>query len=219
MSGVGYKEKRMLSCPDVISSNGTWNLGAEYYLAICKRTSFFHHKMRHVGVCQPKNRSWEDWWRTRVVQIKGIHALIIASIWAPPIGYSSQSFFQFRRPFAHKFPTYSVLHKSSPLCCVFAILQCMVFQEICLHQLICQVATNLYSSILHFLHFSIFWSGSSGWHHTSAYSGNGNINLSDWSVSLCTKALFDEQKAHYKNKRTYDKGLPIRWASCVVAAL
>lgn len=51
MSGVGYKEKRMLSCPDLISSNGTWNLGAEYYLAICKRTSFFHHKMRHVGVC------------------------------------------------------------------------------------------------------------------------------------------------------------------------
>lgn len=41
MRGVGCKEKRMLSCLDVISSNGTWNLGAKYYLAICKRTRFF----------------------------------------------------------------------------------------------------------------------------------------------------------------------------------
>ena len=41
MSRLGCKEKRMLSCPDVISSNGTWNLGVKYCLAVWYRTSFF----------------------------------------------------------------------------------------------------------------------------------------------------------------------------------
>lgn len=40
MSGVGYMEKRMLSCPDVISSNGTWNLRVKYCLAVCTIQAF-----------------------------------------------------------------------------------------------------------------------------------------------------------------------------------
>lgn len=42
--------------------------------------------------------------------------------------------------------------------------------------------------------------------------------ISPLPVSLCTKVLFDEQKAHYKNKNTYDKSLPISWVSCCSVA-
>lgn len=41
MSGVEHKEERVLSCPDVISSNGTWNLGVKYCLGACTTQAFF----------------------------------------------------------------------------------------------------------------------------------------------------------------------------------
>lgn len=54
-------------------------------------------------------------------------------------------------------------------------------------------------------------------------SYNGNISLSDWQAHyLCLSApnrYLMNKKAHYKNKKKRDKGLPISWASCVVAAL